>query len=163
MGKLNPDEAQLTEIALGMLSLRYDESAVILMLKLMLAFGDLEFAWDLPKIIAHKHEFPVPGGRIDLLLFHADGGVSIVEAKAANSVGMIVAGIGQLCVYASVLPTALRKARPKYIRRILCAPLEPENSLVLLAACKMAGVQLGYLTSYGSFRALIDRLPLVAA
>jgi len=134
-----------------------NERAVILMLKLMLAFGDLAYALQVPRIAGGRFEFPVQGGRIDLLLFHEDGGVTIVEAKPETEVRMIVGGIGQLCMYTALLPAALHEARrPAYIRRVLCAPIVPEKSLDLVAACRLAGVDFVPLPSIALFKGKID-------
>lgn len=138
-----------------------NERAVILMLKVMLAFGDLADALQVPKIAGGRFEFPVQGGRIDLLLFHADGGVTIVEAKPETEVRMIVGGIGQLCMYSVLLPAALHASRrPAYIRRVLCAPLAPEKSVDMIAACRLAGVDFVPLPSFALFKELIEAVRL---
>lgn len=152
-------QAHLMDLATRMLRMRNNEQAVTLMLRVMLTFNDLEKAWGLPKIERHRFEFAVPGGRIDLLLFHVDGSVTIVEAKAENGAMQISAGIGQLCMYAALLPTILTgPQKPTAIRRLLCAPIDPQDSLPLLEACKTAGVQLGYLPSFATFKQCADSI-----
>jgi hypothetical protein len=152
------------ELFASLQSMRNDEKAVILMLKLMLIFDDLHCAWGLPKIERYRWEFPVEGGRIDLVLFHVDGSVSLVEAKAQGSGREIAAGIGQLCMYAVAFPLALKNAkRPTCIRRILCAPIAPEKSLSLVAACNMAGVTFAHLGLVDYFKAQVDAINLQEA
>lgn len=147
-----------------MLRVRNDESAAVLMLELMLMFGDLERAFGLPRIHGHRFEFNVPGGRIDLLLFHEDGGMSIVEAKSESADREIVRGIGQLCLYAVALPRVLSsRQQPKYIRRILCAPIAPEECGRLMDACALAGVEFKQLPPFAMFKAQIEAAGLRAA
>jgi hypothetical protein len=142
MGKLEPLRQRELAIATELLRIQDIEKAAILMLRGWLLYpGHIEKALGLPKVNWRRFEFHVPGGRIDLLLCHADGGMTIVEAKAAGTVPQIAAGIGQLCYYASVLPQVLaERQRPKYIRRLLCAPIEPQEAAKLLPACALAGV-----------------------
>lgn len=143
----------------GINRLSRDEKAVVLQLKMMLAAGDLRRLLGVGKIDRYRFEFAVQDGRIDLLLFHEDGGVSIVEAKPETNPVSIAAGIGQLCYYAAVLPEKYSAAkRPAYINRFLCAPIKPERSLALMAACEMAGVKFIHLAPYAVFKARIDAI-----
>jgi hypothetical protein len=136
-----------------------NERSVMLMLRLSLACGDLARMIDVPAITGHRFEFGVDCGRIDLLLFHADGSVSIVEAKAENRATTIAAGIGQLCMYAAALPSALhKKQRPTTIRKVLCAHLDPAKCAILIAACEMAGVRFAYLPPFSTFRKMMARV-----
>lgn len=147
-----------------LLAVRDDEAAATTMLRLMLEFGQLERAWGLPRIHRHRFEYPVPGGRIDLLLFHADGGVSIVETKTPRSISGMAAGIGQLCVYASLIRKALGDAyRPAYVRRILSVAIEPEASLTIMAACEMAGVEFAHLPPFRVLEEAVVRTVLEKA
>lgn len=143
----------------GVNRLSNDEKAVVLQLKIMLVAGDLRRLLCVPKIERYRFEFSVQDGRIDLLLFHVDGGVSIVEAKPGAHPVSIAAGIGQLCYYAAVLPTKYPKgSSPAYINRFLCAPIAPERSLALVEACDMAGVKFVHLAPYSVFKARIDAI-----
>jgi hypothetical protein len=152
-------DAQWEMIGKRLLVVKDSEAAAIEMVRLMLQFGDLETAWSLPKIDRHRFEFPVKGGRIDLLLFHADGGVTIVEAKADRGLSDVAAGIGQLCVYATLLQDALGKAFvPVYIRRVLAAPLSPDASVTMMSACRLAGVEFAHLPTYAEFQTIIAPL-----
>lgn len=130
-----------------------NERSVTLMLRLALACGDLPFMLGVPAINRHRFEFSVDGGRIDLLLFHRDGGVTIVEVKSEGAATVIAAGIGQLCMYAAALPKKLHKSQqPAYIRRVLCAHAKPGSCEWLIAACDMAGVRFAYLPSFKQFK-----------
>lgn len=136
-----------------------NEQAVMLVLKLMLEFGDLRRVLGVPKISGHRFEFPVRGGRIDLLLFHPDQSVTIVEAKADFDQRTIAGGIGQLCMYAALLPSALNsKQRPTYIRRILCTPVAPTKSLDLMTACDMAGVKFVHMPSFDLLKSRVNAI-----
>lgn len=156
-------DAQWEAISKRLLAARDNEGAATEMLRLMLQFGHLESAWGIPRITGHRFEFPVHGGRIDLLLFHADGGVSIVEAKAFHNTSGLAAGIGQLCVYATLIHDALGKYHHAYVRRILTAPIEPERSVTIMAACEMAGVEFAHLPPFRVLQQQLDRLRLKAA
>lgn len=153
------NEDQLRAIVRAMKCAEYVEKSVIVMLKLFLLFGDLEKVLRVSKIHRHKFEFNVGGGRIDLILFHMDGGISIIEAKSEYDIRTIAAGIGQVCMYAAQLPSAIRKSKPpKYINRILTAPIEPERCTYLLKACEMAGVKFVPLPSIGLMKSLAENL-----
>lgn len=143
----------------GVNNLSRDEKAVVLQLKIMLAGGDLRCLLGVGKIERYRFEFSVQDGRIDLLLFHTDGGVSIVEAKPETNPVSVAAGIGQLCYYAAALPQKYSGSkRPAYINRFLCAPIKPERSLTLMAACEMAGVKFVHLAPFAVFRACLDKV-----
>lgn len=145
------------ELAIQFLRMQDNEKAAMLMLRGWLLYdGHIERALGIPKVLSHRFEFHVPDGRIDLLLFHSDGGMTIVEAKAATTAPKIAAGIGQLCYYASVLPQVLsERQQPKYIRRLLCAPIEPPQAAVLMSACELAGVTFRPLPTVGYVKSLL--------
>lgn len=147
-------EAQWNEeFAFKAASSNNSEKSVMLMLELFLRMGDLERAINVPKITGYRFEFPVASGRIDLLLFHADKSMTIIEAKAEYSFPAIVAGIGQLCMYAVKLPAKLHKdQQPTFIRRLLCAHCPAEEASDLVHACKLAGCRFAYLPSYAEFK-----------
>lgn len=160
--KLTEDHCK--SIGVRLLTVPDGEAAATEMLRLMLQFGQLEKAWKLPRISRYRFEFSVNGGRIDLLLFHVDGGISIVETKASHSMSGMAAGIGQLCVYASLIRDALgENFSPAYVRRILAASIEPEKSLTIMEACKMAGVEFAHLPSYRYLQSVLELLRRRAA
>lgn len=124
----------------------------------MLAFDHLSDMWGLPRVIRHQFEYPVDGGRIDLLLVHVDDTATIVEVKAGRSAREVVAGIGQLFYYGSLLPECPFGFRPVIaVRRLLCSMLYPESALPVMDACNAAGVRYGHLPPYGTLKALTDK------
>jgi hypothetical protein len=152
------DRPALDNLTRSMLSLDNNEKATTLMLKLFLTFDDLHLVLGVARIARHRFEFDVGGGRIDLLLFHVDGGVTIVEAKAESDTRTIIGGIGQLCFYAAKLPKLLtHTAKPKYVNMILAAPIKPEKSLSIMDACNIAGVRFVHLAPYSVLKASIDK------
>ncbi|MHB8915871.1 MAG: hypothetical protein ACYC4K_08680 [Thiobacillus sp.] len=137
-----------------------DEKAVILQIKILLIGGNFRRVFKVSRVDRYYFEYSVESGRIDLLVFHSDGGVSVIEAKAANGLVSIAAGIGQLFLYSASLLKKLNKgAEPKYINKILCAPLEAEKSLEIMAACEMAGIRFVHLAPFMVIKKLIDEIP----
>jgi hypothetical protein len=154
--KLTDEKAR--ELAEAILNARSNEQAATTMLEMWLAFGQLHRVLKTAPIARHRFEFRVEGGRIDLLLFHIDGGLSIVEAKAENQPVIVAGGIGQLCMYAALLPAALGRMNPAYINRILVAPLAPEKCIDLLKACELAGVRFCALPQFSILKSQADAL-----
>lgn len=153
------DNGCIHEFANELILSQSDEKRVMMMLRLFLAFGSLEKVLGVSKIYRHRYEVSVGGGRIDLLLFHKDGGVTIVEAKSGENPIDISRGIGQLCMYSTMLPYVIKKGPvPAYVNLILAAPIEPENSLNLMSACKMAGVRFVHLATHAEFKKSISKL-----
>jgi len=157
-GSVNIKSIDFYSFASELFKSRNNEAAAILMLKLFLMFGDLEKVLGVKKIERHRFEFSVCGGRIDLLLFHKDKGISIVEVKAQNDVRTILAGIGQLCLYEVGIRKKMVRRPPKYINRILTAPIEPSVSLHIMEACEIAGVRFAHLPIYKLFSAEVNEL-----
>ena len=145
----------LHRVAVALLSISDNEKAVTQVLRLMLLFGDLQRVLKVKPISRYKFEFPVNSGRIDLLLFHNDGGISIVEAKADRLPREIALGIGQLCMYEAGLR---KKMRPAYINRILIAPIKSENSLEIMSACELAGVKFIHLPKFKKIKGDIEAI-----
>lgn len=150
-------KADVVQLAQAATDAKDNEAGLLVMLKLMLIFGDAERALNVPKISRYRFEFPVRGGRIDLLLFHRDGGVTVVEVKTSETTRNVVGGIGQLCWYAAVLPVALKKTtQPSYIRRLLVAPTDEAQSTAVISACELAGVQFTSMANFKLFRGLLE-------
>jgi hypothetical protein len=146
------------ELASALLNAKNNEKAAMVLLRLWLAFGKLESVLGVSRIGRHRFEFHVSGGRIDLLLFHTDGGVSIVEAKADNALLTVASGIGQLCMYATLLPATLGAMNPAYINRILVAPTDPDKCADLAHACEIAGVRFCPLPQFKIIKEQADAL-----
>lgn len=134
--------------------LQNNEDAAILQLKLHLVAGMLPIVLGVPAIRRARFEFTIGCGRADLVLFHADGSASLVEAKGDESIRDVVAGIGQLLLY----DTQWTRSRPKTLRKILCAPVDGEKGAAILPACAAAGVAFVHLAPFAVLR---DRLSQV--
>lgn len=162
MGRANNPflKAPLDSLLASIRSAKDDERAATLIVRILLIGGRLEELWGLPRIVRHRFEFAVAGGRIDLLLFHADDTATIVEVKAAGALRDVVAGIGQLCYYAAVIPERFKAShRPiRAVRRLLCSTLTPEKAVPVMDACRVAGVIYGHLPTYPEFHAMIAHL-----
>lgn len=117
---------------------RDDEACIAGLLRLHCIFGHIQRMLRTSKIERYRFEFSVPCGRVDLVLFHSDGGISLVEAKGRNSVRDVVGGIGQLFLYES----AIRSMFPSvgYVNRYLISPIQGGAAASVERACALAGV-----------------------
>lgn len=139
---MNKENINWRDLASNFLSSKNDEKAISDLMRIHLIFGHLERVLGVSRIIRHRFEFSVNFGRIDLVLFHKDGGASLVEIKSDGELRSIVGGIGQLFLYESSFKDFMRKTKPlKYINKILVSPLSPEKSLPVMSACVAAGVK----------------------
>jgi DNA-binding sugar fermentation-stimulating protein len=77
----------------------------VLVLEMFINFDCGEKMLSVSKISSYKTEVNLDGGRADFVLFHRDGGISIVEVKADNDLRSIASGIGQLFLYESMIPS----------------------------------------------------------
>lgn len=103
--------------------------------------GDLQRVLKTNPIARHRFEFPVSGSRVDLVLFHKDGGVSIVEFKGQNSSRDVVAGIGQLFLYEALFVEChAATLRPAYVHKYLVSPILGDDADKVDKACVLAGV-----------------------
>jgi hypothetical protein len=152
---INIQSGEVRSIVDGLNSLSDNEKAAILQLKIMLLGGGFCSLFEVPKIVRYHFEYNLGIGRADLVLFHADGGVSLVEAKADGDTRTIAGGIGQLFLYSVLLEQKLQ-IRPKYINRILCAPVKPEKGYQILTACRLAGVKFVHLATFECMKARVD-------
>lgn len=92
----------------------------------------------LPRIVSVEREVNITGSRPDFVAAHEDGSVSIIEVKRGGIQRDVVAGIGQLSMYA----VKMAGNHGVTIRRILAwdfrGSLEDERAIC--KACDMAGV-----------------------
>ena len=146
---------EIESLARNLPRMENNEKSVILQLKVMLIGGDFCRLFGVCPISRYRFEYALSIGRVDLMLFHRDGGISIIEAKPDECLRTIVSGIGQLFLYSSVVRRELGR-NPKYINRILCAPTTPEKSSRIFAACEEASVRFVPLASYSYFKEQID-------
>jgi hypothetical protein len=153
--------AQLSEdewrkLASDFLNSKDDEACIVLLLRMNCIFGDIRRIFKTSKIDSFKFEYPVSGGRVDLVLFHSDGGVSLIEVKGANGSRDVVAGIGQLFLYEAMFSQSKPKAKaPAYIDKFLLAPITGKSADKVDRACALANVkfvQYAPLQLIGKFR-----------
>lgn len=129
------------DIASRLLSVRNDENMVMTVLRMWAIFGQLEKMFQCGPVASTEFEAEIPGGRIDLLIHHQDGGITIVEAKAAaTGARAIVGGAGQLMLYEQIIIKHAR-CQPAYINKWLVAPTASDDERDLIgAACDSAGI-----------------------
>jgi hypothetical protein len=115
------------------------EAGVVQFLKMMLRTGRLAEVLGVPDILHAEWEYPLPRGRADFALFHADGTATIVEAKAKKTLRDMFAGIGQLMSYTAQLGMS---GRFHTVRGVLVAPLRglDGDAHHLFLACERAAV-----------------------
>jgi hypothetical protein len=121
---------------------RNDESGVIALFKLLCMGHDqpldvLPFFNPRQDTVVFEMKFAY--GRADIVIFHADGTATVIEAKdGKNGYTGIVAGIGQASLYAAQL-ASLRAV--KSVRRALMWSFrKPADAEVICQACDVAGV-----------------------
>lgn len=118
-----------------------DEACIMLLMRMHCIFGDIRRMLKTTKISRYRFEYFVGGGRIDLILFHADGGASLIEVKGNGSVRDVVAGIGQLFLYeAMFLESNPKTMSPAYINKYLVSPVAGNDAQRVAKACDRAGV-----------------------
>lgn len=101
----------------------------------------LLFEGMVPQVIRWEPEFPVPRGRVDYVVFHIDGSVTVCEVKdGRRGLQNVLSGIGQVLSYAAQVGMA--RAGFREIRKALIfssLSLLTEDALVM-ESCEMAGV-----------------------
>jgi hypothetical protein len=85
--------AALTEVFGG------GEGGVVNELLFLIGQGELAALYGWPDIVSFQTEFPVPRGRIDLILFHVDGSATIIECKSGSAARDILPAVGQVMAY----------------------------------------------------------------
>jgi hypothetical protein len=156
-----PPTKDQIDFAHALLNAKDDERMVVLIVRMALMHpGAAERMFNCTKIERHRFEFNVGVGRVDLALFHRDGGMTIVELKANGETRAVAAGIGQLFLYESALPFAMKnKAKPPtYVHKVLASPLPPEKALHVMRACNVAGVRYAFLGGFKDLRAAMRKV-----
>jgi hypothetical protein len=131
-------------------NMQSNESSVIVQLKILLITGDFNKLFKCGSISRYRFEYTIDKFRIDLILFHNDGGISIIEAKSGGFLREVVAGIGQLFAYELYISDKFKEA--KYINKILCSTSDVKESSKLIRICNNAGVKFVQLAEYGVLR-----------
>ena len=143
-------------------TLRDDESAAILQLKILLEMGALRSVLGVGEFRRHAFEYNLGSGRADLVLFHRDCGISIIEAKASNRCGVVAAGIGQLFLYEAEARMKFKGPHaPKYVNKFLCAPMAAEDAMPIWSACRLAGVKFIHLKEFEPFKDSLSSAGLI--
>lgn len=109
----------------------------------MIEEGVLADSYGWPEIIQVEQEFPVPRGRVDLLLLHVDGSATVIECKASRSARDILPAVGQVMSYGVQLGysrtlTSIRLAIASRASAIELRPIRP-----VLQQCRIEPVFCG--------------------
>lgn len=99
------------------------------------------FDGKVPEIIHWQQEFSLPGSRIDYLLTHADGSITVCELKDGGlGKQSVLAGIGQAIGYA--IQVGASNAGISKVRKALVFTALPsaEDEIVVIDACIAASV-----------------------
>lgn len=94
-----------------------------------------------PEIIEAIPEFNVPRGRIDYLLIHIDGSITVCELKdGAKGRQHVLSGLGQCIAYA--VQVGMARAGIPLIRKALVFSSwgRADEELLVIDACRSAGV-----------------------
>ena len=117
---------------------RRAEAGVCQLIELLLQRGVFAGAAGLPEVLRWEREFPLPRGRVDFVLFHADGSITALEVKKAGDERRELHGaIGQVISYGVQLGYA---RLPNAIRMMVAADVAGAESLLMSQACAAAGV-----------------------
>lgn len=119
------------------------EDAAVGALEVLLFTGKLASFMGWPEVTLYERETRIGNGRCDYVLEHADGSLTLLEAKAEGDRRAIVAGIGQLFLYEASLPRYVRS-----VRKALATPGYGEADIA--KACELAGVDFIPLGDVGS-------------
>ncbi len=99
------------------------------------------FDGQVPEIIDAIAEYPVPRGRVDYLLVHADGSLTVCELKdGSKGKQHVLSGLGQCIAYA--VQIGMARAGIPLIRKALVFSSwgRPEEEIIVIDACRAAGV-----------------------
>lgn len=119
-----------------------DEGATILQLLTLSMCGGLQGLLKCEEIVSRHWEYAIGASRADLVLFHIDSSVTIIEAKGPKKTAVeAAAGIGQLLVYGAMLPVVIGY-RPTKLNLTLAFPRlgNASDEYALDVACNTAGV-----------------------
>lgn len=92
-----------------------------------------------PPIIDHRSEYPIPGGSVDIVLFHEDASLTAIEIKAGGlALREIMTGVGQLIHATTQLSMGAARANIPAVRR--CLAVFDSFNLATFQACETAGI-----------------------
>lgn len=147
-------EKECGDMLQALYSAKNDEAMAVLGVKMLLLVGDAEKVLGCSRIIRYRFEVALGPCRVDMVLFHKDGGISLVEIKADSDIRTVASGIGQLFVYEAEFPLSKfgKHISPKYVNKILASPTPPERAYKVMRACHLAGVHYACLASHGDVK-----------
>lgn len=149
------NKAELAKVSTILSSCSDSEKTAGHLVNMFLMFGHAEKALGVPAIQRYRREFPLPKARIDFLLTHRDGGVTILELKSRHNQTDLAAGIGQLFLYEALM-LATGQVAPKYVRKVLAAQMSNEDGAIIQSACEAAGVAFVRLPTHEQLLASIE-------
>jgi len=79
------------------------EKAVVNWVIVQIELGIFAQCYDWPEIARIEFEFPVPRGRVDIVLFHIDGSITAIECKGGSTWADVAPAIGQVMAYGVML------------------------------------------------------------
>lgn len=99
------------------------ESWAALTLRILAMTGQLGQILHTSPVVRYQFEYSLGQHRADLVCWHKDGGVSIIEAKGGDgTLTEVVAGIGQVAMYA-LLYLQQSETPPAYLKKFVMAPV----------------------------------------
>lgn len=101
----------------------------------------LVFEGQFEPVLSSYAEFKVPLGSVDLVTFHADGVMGVIEMKdGSRGLQSVLAGIGQVLGYA--VQVGMAKGAVKQIKPVLLfsKTWSEAHDAVVMEACERAGV-----------------------
>lgn len=148
-----PDEAY--EIGRALLRIQNNEDCAVLILRIALHLGEAEKLLGCPKIRSHRHEVTLGPGRVDVVLFHEDESITLVEVKGDTEVRQIVGGIGQLFLYEAHVPHSLPSLASVKIHKTIACTAPPERAALAIRACHIAGVHYACLGTFHDLKRIL--------
>lgn len=128
------------------------EAWAILALRILAMTGQLVPILRCAPIARYSFEFSMGLNRADLVCWHEDGGVSIIEAKGGDgTLTSVVSGIGQVTMYALLYLQGCTKP-PAYLRKYVVAPVSEDQIALCVLTALNCNVQFVSLPAFGSLR-----------
>lgn len=142
---------------------RGGESWAILVLQILAMSGRLDSLLRCAKVSRYLFEFSLGSFRADLVLWHDDGGVSIVEAKGAEgALTGVVSAFGQVSMYALMYLQQCPKP-PVYLKKYVVAPVAPDHVALCTFTAVACNVQFVPAPPIAEFREQIAALAVSIA
>lgn len=131
---------------------RDSERWAILALRILAMTGQLEPILRCAPIARYSFEVSMGLNRADLVCWHEDGGVSIIEAKGGDAgITSVVSGIGQVAMYALMYLQGCANP-PAYLKKYVVAPVPGDQIALCVLTALNCNVQFVSLPAFGSMR-----------